>query len=372
MTTPNDRNTATFTTHGASIFSFHLAGHNIVQTFPTPDHFPTHNTGYFGQTIGRVSNRVAGAKLHNLNGKTYDLPVNQPGGTCLHGGKQGWGKKEWNGPHTVQRHGRDASEFRYKSQDGDERFPGTVEAKIWYTVTPTVDHKSAKEGIILDVEYEVLMPDSQSEGIEETIVAVTNHSYFNLDPSTSRETITGHAIKLPSTLHLPVDASTQIPTGAVEPFPGVPVNEPIQVTDTEPSIDHCMIVADRADGENAVPNARKVPLDTRGRELRKLVELRYKTDEGERVLEVQSTEPAFQFFTGEAIDAPAIEAAAGDGAVAGKEHGLAGQARGKRAGFAIEPSRYVDCASREEWRGMCRMRKGDVYGSRSRYVAWVE
>lgn len=72
-------------------------------------------------------------------------------------------------------------------------------------------------------------------------------------------------------------------------------------------------------------------------------------------LEIESTEPAFQFYTGDGMDMPAV---------GGAPHRIS------RAGVAIEPSRYVDAVNRPEWMCMCLMKKGQVYGSRSRYSAW--
>ena len=77
---------------------------------------------------------------------------------------------------------------------------------------------------------------------------------------------------------------------------------------------------------------------------------------------VESTEPAFQFYTGEHIDVPELT----------DSKGRKVEKRGPRAGIAIEPSRYVDCPGREEWRGQCRLRKGEVWGARSVYRAWKE
>lgn len=78
-------------------------------------------------------------------------------------------------------------------------------------------------------------------------------------------------------------------------------------------------------------------------------------------LEILSTEPAFQFYTGEHIDVPELESSSGEKIAA----------RGARAGIAVEPSRYVD-AQRSEWRGQCLLKKGEVWGAKSQYRAWKE
>lgn len=106
--------------------------------------------------------------------------------------------------------------------------------------------------------------------------------------------------------------------------------------------------------------ASSTPLDTRPLPLRKLCKLSH-PDTGLH-LEIESTEPAFQFYTGEGIEMPELDRA----------NGTKTSAMGARKGIAIEPSRFVDCAGREQWRAMCLMRKGDVWGARSVYRAWKE
>lgn len=100
-----------------------------------------------------------------------------------------------------------------------------------------------------------------------------------------------------------------------------------------------------------------IPLDTRSLPLRHLLTLSHPATKLH--LEVSSTEPAFQFYTGEGIDVPELETSGGEKI----------PAKGSRAGIAIEPSRYVD-APRKEWRGQCLLKKGEVWGAKSRYVAW--
>ena len=106
---------------------------------------------------------------------------------------------------------------------------------------------------------------------------------------------------------------------------------------------------------NADPSS--IPKDTRTQPLRRLVTLSH--PDTDLHLEVLSTEPAFQFYTGEHIDVPALESSTGEEI----------PARGPRAGIAVEPSRYVD-AQRKEWRGQCLLKQGEVWGARSQYRAW--
>lgn len=167
--------------------------------------------------------------------------------------------------------------------------------------------------------------------------------------------MTGTVANFATNLHLPVD-KTSIPTGAIEPFPNLPANADVTFTDSYPVTDHCFITNDK-------PSA--VQLDTRSRPLKRCITLSHPSTK--ITLEVHSTEPAFQSYTGDGLDVPAVEG----GTVSGPDqHGLDGKARGKRAGVALEPSRYVDAVSRPDWRGQVLLKKGQIYGSKSRYVAW--
>ena len=119
----------------------------------------------------------------------------------------------------------------------------------------------------------------------------------------------------------------------------------------DPDIDDCFIMN---------PSPASIPLDTRPLPLRTLATL-YHPHTGLH-LEVESTEPAFQFYTGKFMDVKECETSWGEKV----------EKRGKRSGICIEPSRYVDAAGREEWRGMCLLKRGEVFGARSVYRAWKD
>lgn len=146
-----------------------MAGQNLVLSFPTREAYAKSNPGYFGETIGRVANRISGAKIESLNGKSYSLTANN-GANTLHGGPNGWGKKTFDGPKPVNRNGKEGVLFTYLSKDGEEGFPGTVELKVWYTAGKTKEEGTEKT--FLEVEYEVKLVGDE---VEETVVAVTNH-----------------------------------------------------------------------------------------------------------------------------------------------------------------------------------------------------
>jgi aldose 1-epimerase len=159
-----------FVPQGAIIQSITINGKNIVLGFPRASDYKDYNFPYFGETIGRVANRISGAQIDSLNGgKSYKLSQNN--GPCsLHGGPVGWGKQEWRGENVkkadVSGKERDAVLFTLTSKDGDEGYPGTVEAKVWY-IPYEEDGKT-----ILEMEYEAKLVGDE---VEETVINMTNH-----------------------------------------------------------------------------------------------------------------------------------------------------------------------------------------------------
>lgn len=159
----------TFLPQGAIIQEFNVAGHNIVQSFSDAESYRTHNSPYFGETIGRTTNRVKKGLLENLNGKSYQLAQNNQGNS-LHGGNQGWGKRIFSGPKPINRNGKEGVLFTYLSKDGEEGYPGTVEVRVWYTAYK--EHDAGVDKTVLDAEYEI---EFVGDECEETVVGVTNH-----------------------------------------------------------------------------------------------------------------------------------------------------------------------------------------------------
>jgi aldose 1-epimerase len=135
-----------------------------------------------------------------------------------------------------------------------------------------------------------------------------------------------------------------IPTGPMEPFQGVQSNTKFVLGPSEPDIDHCFV-------HNEEPSS--ISIDTRSQPLTTLVSAYH--PQSRIHLEVKSTEPAFQFYTGKFIEVPAV----GDL-----------PARGARSGFCVEPSRYVNAINEDKWRNMVVLKRGEKYGSKIVYRAW--
>ena len=154
----------------------------------------TADKSYFGAVVGRYGNRIAHATF-SLDGKRYELPAND-GVNTLHGGIMGFDKLLWQGheiPHGV--------ELTVVSKDGDQGFPGTLTARVRYTL----------EAHALKIEYFATTD-------KDTVLNLTNHSYFNL-AGEGQGDILNHLVMIPADRYTPVDSGL-IPTGELAPLPG--------------------------------------------------------------------------------------------------------------------------------------------------------
>lgn len=148
---------------------------------------------YFGATIGRYGNRIAGGKFV-LDGKTYALSINN-GPNTLHGGKNGFQYKVWDAVQPNER----TLQLWYVSADGEEGFPGTLQVQVVYSLT---------EDNAVKMEY-------SAKCDKKTVVNLTNHAFFNLNGAGSG-TILNHSLQIFADRYTPVD-SNLIPTGNIEP-----------------------------------------------------------------------------------------------------------------------------------------------------------
>ena len=153
---------------------------------------------YFGATVGRFANRIEGGKF-TLNGVDYQLPINNNGKHCLHGGFNGFSFKMYD--ITL---GDDSIACSILSPDGEEGFPGNMKFTVKYSLKDTS----------VEIEY-------FAESDKDTVCGFTNHSYFNLNGATSGTTMLNHTLQIDADGYCVVDEDA-LPTGFVSPVDGSP------------------------------------------------------------------------------------------------------------------------------------------------------
>jgi aldose 1-epimerase len=254
---------------------------------------------YFGATIGRVGNRIGGAKF-SLGGKTYQLCDND-GGNTLHGGRRGFDKLLWKADAYEERDGI-FIRLELKSPDGDEGFPGNLKAAVCYGL-------SKSNEILADYEAKVDAP---------CPVNLTNHSYFNL-AGEGQGDILSHELMLHASSCVEIDSSL-IPTGKLIPVQGGPFDfktrKPVK-RDIEAAgggYDHCFAV------------------DGKAGELRPCAEV-YEGSSG-RTMKIYTTQPGVQFYSGNMLTG-----------IPGKT----GSVYRKHSGFCLETQHFPDSPNKSEF-----------------------
>ncbi|HEY9463602.1 MAG TPA: aldose epimerase family protein [Vicinamibacterales bacterium] len=274
---------------------------------------------YLGATLGRVANRIANGTF-TLDGKTYTLAKNRAPNS-LHGGLRGFDKRVWS-LRAQSDTGREPSvTFAYTSPDGEEGYPGTLNVSVTFRLT------NANE---LHVDYEATTD-------KPTLVNLTNHSFFNLAGS---GTILDHRLMINASHYTPGDASL-VPTGVIAPVAGTPldftqprrIGDQIgQVSDVKGGYDHNLVL-DRS--SDSLSLAARVEEPTSG-----------------RVLEIWTTEPGVQFFTGNRFD--------------GSFPGVGGVKYEAHAGFALEPQHFPDAIHHPNFPSIV-LRPGQTFRSSTVY-----
>lgn len=257
--------------------------------------YETDNKTYMGSIVGRYGNRIAKASF-TLDGKTYHIPANDHG-NALHGGTIGFDRKVWTGE--VKGNG---VEFTLVSPEGDMGFPGQLTAHVLYRL----------EGDHLRIEY-------TATTTKPTVVALTNHTYFNLAGEASG-TILNQRLMLAADRFTPVDA-TLIPTGKLLPVAGTPldfrsgtaIGSRLEATNDQ------MAIAGRGYDFNYVLNG--------GGPGEHLAAKAMDPASG-RTLTVTTTEPGVQFYSGNSLP--------------GTFTGVGGKPYGKYDGFCLETQHFPD------------------------------
>ncbi len=271
---------------------------DVVLGFDTLDAY-LNNKPYFGAIIGRYANRIANGKF-TLNGAGYRLARNN-GMNSLHGGLKGFDKVLWRGEQFENNQGIGVV-FTYTSKNGEEGYPGNLKAKVTYTLTDQSE---------LQIEY-------QATTDEATPVNLTNHSYFNL-ASEGNGDILKHNLILNADRFTPVD-STLIPAGELRSVAGTPFDftKPTAIGARIDTNNEQLAIAHGYD-HNFVLSRKGSGLELAGR---------VHEQQTGRALEVYTTEPGVQFYTGNFLD----------GTITGKH----GHAYNKHAGLCLETQHFPD------------------------------
>ena len=257
---------------------------------------------YFGATVGRYANRIGGATF-SMDGRTYTLPKNN-GNNTLHGGIVGFNKKVWKA-REISVKGGESLELSYLSADGEEGFPGNLSVKIVFTLP--ADRNELK------IEYSATTD-------KDTVLNLSNHSYFNLAGEGNGD-ILDHVLTLHAKQVTPVD-KTLIPTGELSDVAGTPMDfntaTPIgkRINDNYEQLvfgkgyDHNWVLA-RSGGATSLTIAAEASDPKSG-----------------RTLQVLTTEPGVQFYSGNFLD--------------GSAKGKGGKVYGQRAAFCLETQHFPD------------------------------
>jgi len=268
-----------------------VLGHNKLDGYLIP------TNPYFGALIGRYGNRIANGKF-TLDGKTFSLPKNN-GKNSLHGGTIGFDRVVWTGRAFASKDGPSV-ELKYRSKDGEQGYPGNLDVTAVYTLTNNNE---------LRVNFTATTD-------KPTVVNLTQHSYFNL---AGKGDILGHIVQIKADRFTPVNADL-IPTGELRPVAGTPfdflkptaigarINAPDQQLKFGKGYDHNFVTAN-------APGKLKLQAKI------------YEPTTG-RTLDVLSTEPGVQFYSGNFLDGTII--------------GKGGRRYNLRNGFCFEPQHFPD------------------------------
>ena len=285
------------------------------------DYLPENHLSDFGAAIGRYANRLNNGQI-TIDGQTYQLPQND-GANCLHGGPDGWQYRMFN----VESVSESRLVLSLVSEDGDSGFPSNVCARVTYTLT---------DDNALDIQYEAVT-DSP------TVINMTNHSYFNLNGDASTD-ILNHLLTIDADRYTPI-GETFIPTGELASVEDTSMDfrlaKPIG---RDIAADFEQLRIGRGYDHNWV-------LNTKGDDSRPCARL--ESPVTSIVLEVYTTEPGMQVYTGNFLD----------GSVTGK-NGIVYQ---QRAAVCLETQKFPDSPNQHWPESDAFLRPGETYRSHTKF-----
>ena len=307
-------------TFGATLRTLLVPGRegtvDVVLGYDSLEQYETEG-GFFGAVVGRYANRIAGGKF-TLNGQEYVLARND-GPNHLHGGTVGWSHQVW----TVEEADRERAILTLDSPDGEEGYPGHLQAKVTY----------ALEGDALSIRYEAVSD-------RDTPCNLTNHSYFNLAGQGSGPVL-DQELKLFASAYTPTD-DTSIPLGRVEPVEGTPMDlrtsGPIGKRIDEP---FQQLIWGRGYDHNFVVDARPGTLRPAARARSRATGVAMETDS-----------PGMQFYTANFVE--------------NGRKGKGGAVYGFRHGFCLETQHFPDTPNQPAFPS-ATLRAGERYDQLTRF-----
>jgi aldose 1-epimerase len=281
-----------------------------------------HRTRYFGVLIGRFANRIARGRF-SLNGVAYQLAVNN-GQNHLHGGVKGFDKVVWTAEEIDN-----GVQLTYFSKDGEENYPGNLNATVTYRLNDENE---------LRIDYYATTD-------RDTIINLTNHSYFNL---AGRGTILNHELQIQAEAFTPID-ETLIPTGEIRSVAGTAMDF------TSPTSIGALI--DKDDDQLRFARGYDHNFVLRGEPGTLRTIARLHDPQSGRVMEVITTQPGLQFYSGNYLDGTLV--------------GRHGQAYLKNSGCCLEAQHFPDSPNQPHFPSTV-LRPGEKYHHTTVYRFSVE
>jgi aldose 1-epimerase len=302
---------------------------DVVLGFDALDRYLGDNP-HFGAVVGRYGNRIAKGRF-TLDGKVFQLATNN-GANHLHGGVKGFDKRLWRG-ETFERGGNVGVAYTLTSRDGEESYPGTVNARVTYTLKPSNE---------LVIDYEATTDKA-------TPINLTQHSYFNLAGDGSGD-ILAHELTIDADHFTPVDEGL-IPTGEIAPVGGTPFDfRKSTAIGARISNDNTQLRYGKGYDHNWVLNGH-------GSQSAGLVHAARVVDpKTGRTLDLSTTQPGLQFYTGNFLD--------------GTIHGKSGRVYQQRHGLCLETQHFPDSPNHPNFPSTI-VRPGEHYQSQTVFAFGV-